>query len=112
MKKKIDDQQPLVIHVFVPLCDNDNQGIVPVNKTLGDGLNLRTNLYWGALYGVKTHFKKQKDWKLLSAEKDIDQNVLERVIFQKKYSNGAQVYLIADAYRGDRMKICLEDYYK
>ena len=111
LKEKIKNKQPLVIHVFVPLCDNDNQGIVPVSKTLGDGLNLRTNLYWGALYGVKTHFKKKKDWKLLSAEKDISPNVLERVIFQKKFENGANVILVADAYRGDRMKICLEDYF-
>ena len=110
LKEKIDNKTPLVIHVFVPLCDNDNQGIVPVSKTLGDGFNLRTNLYWGALYGVKTHFKKQKNWKLISAEKDISQHVLERVVFQKKYKNGANVYLVADAYRGDRMKVCLEDY--
>ena len=52
LEQKIADKNPLVIHAFVPLCDNENQGIVPVSKSLGDGLNLRTNLYWGALYGV------------------------------------------------------------
>ncbi len=28
---------PLVVHIFVPLCDNENQGIVPVGKSLGNG---------------------------------------------------------------------------
>lgn len=111
LEQKIADKNPLVIHAFVPLCDNENQGIVPVSKSLGDGLNLRTNLYWGALYGVKTHFKKQKDWTLLYSKKDLNKNILERVVFFKKYKNGAQVYFVADAYRGDRMAACLTDYF-
>lgn len=111
LQQKIEDKKPLVIHAFVPLCDNEDQGIVPVSKSLGDGLNLRTNLYWGALYGVKTHFKKQQDWELLFSKKDLNRNILERVVFFKKYENGAQVYFVADAYRGDRMKKCLTDYF-
>jgi hypothetical protein len=43
-----------VIHVFVALCDNVNQGIVPVSAALGNGDNPHTNLYWGAAFGVKT----------------------------------------------------------
>lgn len=112
LQQKIKNKEPLLIHTFVPLCDNDNQGIVPVSKSLGDGFNLRTNLYWGALYGVKTHFKKQKDWKLLFSQKDLNSDVLERIVFYKKFSNGAEVYLVADAYRGDRMKKCLTNYFK
>ena len=111
LQQKITDKKPLVIHAFVPLCDNENQGIVPVNKSLGDGLNLRTNLYWGALYGVKTHFKKQKDWELLFSKKDLNKDILERVVFFKEYKNGARVYFVADAYRGDRMAACLTDYF-
>ncbi|MEM6963663.1 MAG: hypothetical protein AAF573_02785, partial [Bacteroidota bacterium] len=108
---KIANKKPLVIHTFVPLCDNEHQGIVPVSKSLWDGTNLRTNLYWGALYGVKTHFKKQKDWQPAFSQKNINNNVLERVIFHKKYSTDAKVYLVADAYRGDQMKACLTDYF-
>ncbi len=111
LQQKIADKKPLVIHAFVPLCDNENQGIVPVSQSLGDGLNLRTNLYWGALYGVKTHFKRQKDWEFLFSKKDLNKNILERVVFFKKFKNGAQVYFVADAYRGDRMKACLTDYF-
>jgi hypothetical protein len=111
LKKKIDQNQPLVIHLLVPLCDNSNQGIVPVSKTLGDGLNLRTNLYWGAGYGIKTHFKRAKAWTFIQSIPNANADVLERVIFYRKFSNGAMVYLVADAYRGDRMRKCLSDYF-
>ncbi len=109
---KIKNDEALVVHIFVPLCDNDNQGIVPTTKSLGDGLNLKTNLYWGAGYGMKTHFKRRKDWKLVYQQFDTDSNILERVVFYKVYSNKAKVYLIADGYRGDRMEQCLEDFFK
>ncbi|MEM6769069.1 MAG: hypothetical protein AAF597_00680 [Bacteroidota bacterium] len=106
---KIRDGQPLVVHIMVPLCDNDNQGIVPVPKRLGNGLNLKDNLYWGALYGVKTHFRKSKDWRLVSSQIYPDSTVLERVVFFRQYSIQAKVYLVADAYRGDQMQDCVYD---
>ncbi len=33
------------IHVFVALCDNQNQGIVPVPASLGNGQDPKSNLY-------------------------------------------------------------------
>jgi hypothetical protein len=107
LKTKIAAGEPIVVHVMVALCDNEHQGIVPVNDRLGNGLNLNTNLYWGALYGVKNHFSKSRNWLLLKSEKDIDSNILERLVFQRIYPNGTKVFLVADAYRGDRMKECL-----
>ncbi len=89
------------IHVFVALCDNENQGIVPVPKTLGNGQSPGTNLYWGALYGVKTHFKKSKDWTFIKTIKSSDPKILERVLFKHKTS---EVYLLADAYDGKYIK--------
>ena len=110
LSEKIKNEVPLVVHLFVPLCDNDNQGIVAVGGNMGDGLNLRENLYWGAGYGVKTRFVRQKDWKLVYDSLYQNKDILERVIFYKKFGNGAMVYLVADAYRGDRMKECVRDY--
>lgn len=110
LNQKIANGEPLIIHVFVPLCDNDHQGIVPVPKTLGDGFNPRSNLYWGALYGFKTHFKKHKNWTLKMEIDNPKEGVLERVVFERTYENGAKVWLIGDAYRGDKMKLCVEDY--
>src|SRR5688572_17761463 len=57
-----------VIHVFVALADNVNQGIVPVSATLGNGDNPATNLYWGAAFGIKTFFSRNKDWQLISVK--------------------------------------------
>src|SRR6476661_8623706 len=51
-----------VIHVLVALCDNINQGIVPVSARLGNGQDPTTNLYWGAAFGVKTFFSKSQQW--------------------------------------------------
>ena len=55
-----------VIHVLVALCDNENQGIVPVPAFLGNGEDPTKNLYWGAAFGVKTFFGKSKSWKKIS----------------------------------------------
>ena len=89
------------IHVFVALCDNVNQGIVPVPSKLGNGQDVKGNLYWSALYGVKTHFKNSKDWTLISSKKSIGNHILERVLFKHKTTS---TYLLADAYDGKYIK--------
>ncbi|MDO5972210.1 hypothetical protein Q4Q35_20625 [Flavivirga aquimarina] len=89
------------IHVYVALCDNLNQGIVPVPKTLGNGQDAKSNLYWGAMYGVKSYFKRSKDWTLISTKTNIDGFVLERLLFKHKTTN---TYLLADAYDGKYIK--------
>ncbi len=66
-----------VIHVLVALCDNENQGIVPVPKFLGDGEDLQKNLYWGAAYGVKTFFTKSRSWQKVAEFENPKENVLQ-----------------------------------
>lgn len=109
LQAKKDNKELRIIHVLVPLCDNDNQGIVPVNKSLGDGLNLRTNLYWGAGYGIKTHFTRSSTWVTKSSTLNPQKAILERVVFKHKTEN---IILIADAYRGDSMRACVTNYFK
>ena len=87
-------------HVFVALCDNKNQGIVPVSEKIGNGQDPANNLYWGAMYGVKSFFKNSKDWKLIKASK-LNNMILERLVFKHKTKN---FYLIADAYDGKEIK--------
>lgn len=107
---KVRNNQPLIAHVLVPLCDNDHQGIVPVNASLGNGQNIRTNLYWGAGYGIKTHFQRAADWKMVHQSVPQEKVLLDRVVFYKKFTSGARVYLIADAYDGAYMETCLKDF--
>lgn len=96
-----------LIHVVVALCDNKYQGIVPVPESIGNGDDPASNLYWGAGYGVKNHFRKAKDWTLISEEQNPKAAVLERCIFKHKESD---VYLIADAYRGREIKRSTVDF--
>lgn len=111
LKEKNTNKKPLVAHVLVALCDNDHQAIYPVPKKIGNGLDPFNNLYWGALYGVKTHFKKSANWFYKKSYKSVNPWILERVIFESTNAAGNRVILIADAYRGDKMKECLEDYF-
>lgn len=111
LKQKVEKGEPLVAHVLVPLCDNEHQGIVPTSEAIGNGMDPDHNLYWMTSKGIKRYFKELPDWKMLESTKNIDDDILERVIFKKKFSNGATVILVADAYRGDRMHQCLNDYF-
>jgi len=102
--------QVKTIHVFVALCDNENQGIVPVPAKLGNGKDPSQNLYWGALYGVKTYLKKARsDWKLVATLASQNVNVLERILFKHKQKD---VYLLADAWDGERIEQCIINYLK
>ena len=97
-----------VIHVIVALCDNEHQGIVPVPAFLGNGEDPAKNLYWGASFGVKTFFSKSANWQKLADIPNPSENILERVVFKHKTQN---VYLVADAYRGSKMKSAIDDFF-
>ena len=101
-------EEAKVIHVLVALCDNDHQGIVKVPKTIGNGDDAKSNLYWGSSGGVKDIFCKSPEWKLIKTVQNPRPEVLERAVFHRK--SGA-VYLIADGYRGREIKRTLEDFF-
>lgn len=105
------DQAPInkvpVIHVFVALADNVNQGIVPVSATLGDGDNPKTNLYWGAAFGVKTFFSKSPDWELVSVTQNPAAAILERCVFKHRNKD---LFLVADAYQGKEIAKATTDF--
>jgi hypothetical protein len=97
---------PRVIHVFVALCDNEHQGIVPVPSKMGNGRDPVNNLYWGAAYGVKTFFQRDKQWKHYRSVETPREHVLERTLFHH-VSGG--VVLVADAYDGAYIRNTIED---
>lgn len=97
-----------VIHVMVALCDNENQGIVPVPAFLGNGEDPQRNLYWGAAFGVKTFFSRSKNWAKLAEISNPAGNILERLVFKHKTQN---VYLVVDAYRGSKMRETIDDFF-
>lgn len=95
------------VHAFVALCDNANQGIVPVPARLGNGQDPKNNLYWGAMFGLKSYFKLSKDWVFISSVKNPQPHILERVLFKHSTAN---TYLLADAYDGQYIKNAIKDF--
>jgi hypothetical protein len=111
LAQKIEAGEPLVVHCVVPLCDNNYQGIVPTTPSLGDGFSTRTNLYWATRHGMKRYFELHRDWRKAGVSFTPSDTILERVCFRRDFQNGAAVILVCDAYRGDQMRICLDDYF-
>ena len=98
--------KPLIAHVVVALVDNQHQGIVPVPAALGDGTMPRTNLYWGAMYGVRTFFRNSAGWRALPIPASADPRILDRVMFHRVVERGgkhADVYLVAEAWKGEHI---------
>lgn len=60
-----------------------------------------------AAAGVKTFFAHSSDWALLSCVPKPKPEVLERCIFKHRK---AEVYLVADAYRGDEIRQAILDF--
>ncbi|WP_020560759.1 hypothetical protein [Thiofilum flexile] len=96
------------IGVFVALADNEHQGLVPVPKKLGNGLDPDNNLYWGSADGLKTIFDKSKYWTLLEkSENDSSHAVLRTRVYQSKQYPAK---LIAKAYNGAYMQQAISDF--
>lgn len=90
-----------VIHVLVALCDNAHQGIVKVPAGIGNGQNARTNLYWGAGYGVKTHFDRSEEWLRVPCQAAAEAHILDRAVWRHRDS---AVHLVAEAYDGRNIR--------
>ncbi|MEZ4807065.1 MAG: hypothetical protein R2815_06255 [Flavobacteriales bacterium] len=95
-----------VAHVVVALCDNKYQGIVKVPAGIGNGQEPRNNLYWGAGYGVRTHFDRSAEWIRQPSVKPAVAHLLERAVWKHRDS---AVYLVADAYDGRNIREATED---
>jgi len=102
------DSSYKTIHILVALCDNENQGIMPVPKKIGNGQDPFNNLYWGAGYGIKTYFKRSAEW-TLTETRMVNSTILERVIFKHKSKN---FYIVADAYDGRHIQQTTIDFMK
>lgn len=94
-------------HVFVALADNEHQGIIPAPAKLANGKDPARNLYWGAMFGIKTYFKNSEEWELLWSGPGPKPAVMERCIFKHHKSD---VYLVADAYAGSLIREAVTDF--
>jgi hypothetical protein len=70
----------------------------------------RTNLYWGAAFGVKTFLSPRRGWRRQDAASAPPDGVLERIALSASVPRGsgnATVNVVADAWDGRRMKDAL-----
>lgn len=98
---------PIVIQLSVALADNKYQWIAPVPAAIGNGQNARTNLYWGARYGVKTYLTNSAGWTRVASLKTGDKRILERLVLTRTFTRKGRniaVYLVADAWDGKYIK--------
>jgi hypothetical protein len=81
----IERGRPLVVLVVVPLCSNSQ--IACGRHGLGSPGSLRTNLYWGALYGARRFFDRpERGYERVAVESgdgSTDSPWLERVIYRR-----------------------------
>ena len=106
--------RPVVVHLVVALCDNQNQGIVPVPRSLGNGQDPRSNLYWGARFGVRGYFGRERGWKNVDVDKPIDKRIRERLVYSTEIQRGnraAAVYVVADAWDGAEMRSAIQSFF-
>lgn len=74
--------RPLVTVVIVPLCSNEQ--INCGSGVAGRPGDLRTNIYWGAVFGQKRFFnRKGSGWELVHSAPDAAAGVLERAVFRR-----------------------------
>ncbi len=73
--------EPLVVEVLVPLCSNEQ--IWCGSKWAGQPASPRVNIYWGAVFGARTHFQRETSgWTLLGLAAS-DAIYLERAVFRR-----------------------------
>lgn len=98
---------PRQARIIVSLADNANQGIVPTKPSLGNGQDPKNNLYWGALYGAKTHFKRMKGWSVESGYSD-NPSILDS--FDLRNSAFPSAKISVEAWDGAKQRLAVKSY--
>lgn len=106
---------PLVIHVIVPLCSNEQ--IDCGSPAAGLAGNLKTNLYWGAVFGHRRFFeRKNSDFKRIDLARGKGA-LLERAVYKRMIaapgSEGKtrEEIIVLDAYHGDSIDQAVETFW-
>ena len=108
---------PLVVDVYVPLCDGKQLACGPADG-LGDPRDLDRNLYWGARYGAERFLKKAPGFAVTSTKDAPDAArpaLLRDVVIERapspSTSGERKVILRLHAYAGDRLDDAVHDFF-
>lgn len=100
---------PLVAHVTVVLCTNREKDTDICNEN-----RAKTNLYWGAQFGVKTYFDRQESWQRIRVLNPSDKRIIDRVVFKRTIminERDATVFLVADVWKGGDVKEAVDNFF-
>lgn len=107
---------PLVIHVIVPLCSNEQ--IDCGSPSAGLPGNLRTNLYWGAAFGQRRFFERKKsEFTRIDLARGKGA-LLERAVYRRMIappgseSKTLEEIVVLDAYHGDSIDTAVEVFWR
>lgn len=115
-----DADGPLRVRIYVALCDNDSQGIVPVkNRAICDGERPERNIYWGTSGGLRGYLDHE-GWRRV-AYQHLDGPVILHATWRKRFWAGGrlralgrsgtlEVEIEAFAYRGRAIRRAMADY--
>lgn len=106
------DPGPLVLDVYVPLCDG---ALIACGRGgLGEPRNLAANLYWGAMYGAERFLSRATGFRVVTrvdAPESAKPGLLRVVELERAAARGERVVrVVLRAYAGDRIDDALRDF--
>lgn len=113
--------RPLVVTLYVALCDNDTQGIVKVkNRRICQGDRPGENLYWAAAGGLSATLRKA-GWRQVHIEHFADGDLAVKAIWrahaptsgalrERSVRGKVPIFIVGLGYRGSRIRAAMTDY--
>ncbi len=101
----------LTVTIHVALYEGRNR---PSVRRFGDGTDAKRNLYWGAYYGIETHFANAAGWRRAYTDDGDGGHILRRVVFHRRATVSAawrdlgvneafDVFVLANAWPSSRI---------
>jgi len=106
----------LTVTIHVALFEGRNLQAV---RRFGDGAQPKRNLYWGAYYGIETHFANEAGWRRAYTDDGDGGHILRRVVFHRQAAaspawrdlgvdEAFDVYVLANAWPSSRIVEAME----
>lgn len=117
--RSIVDHGYLSVTVHVALADHARGDLSPVPVKFGNGREPKANQYWGALYGIETHFANAAGWRRVYTDFGDGVRIIRRVVFHRRgeatarwrdlgVSEPFDVYVLANAWPSSKIASAME----
>ena len=80
---------------------------------LGDGQTPKTNLYWGAAFGIRTFFAKRAGYSIVSERNRPSAGVLKKTVFHKQIKRSGMkrdLFVVGEAWDGREMERAIDQF--